>query len=94
MSEIILTVIGLVVFIGTVAGAAMYITSSVVKQKHHELEVLADTRGDRIIDLEKENDKLRGLQGLKAVEIADEVVARLVATRPAHRPPDGTPDGF
>ena len=88
MSDLALTIIGLIVFVGTVAAAAVYIKSVVVKQQHEELKILADTRGDRIHDLETEVDELRrevaelrgqvaALQAFKASEIADEVVARL-----------------
>ncbi len=75
-------------FVGVIAAAAVYIKSQVVKQTQGELEVLVDTRGERVKDLEtevkdlrRELDELRGevkaLQGLKATEIADEVVSRL-----------------
>ena len=80
--------IQLVGFFIIVASAAVWLKSSLVKQRHMELEELADTRGKTIEDLknkvaslESEMATLRGqmqaLQGLKATEIADEVVARL-----------------
>ncbi len=88
MSDLLTLIITLVFFAGAMAAAAVYIKSSVVKQAHAEWRLLADSRGERNKDLEtevaelrREMDELRGevkaLQGLKATEIADEVVARL-----------------
>ncbi len=83
--QLLITVVAV---IGAIVLAAVYIKSQVVKQAQGELEILVDTRGERVKDLEtevkdlrREVDELRGevkaLQGLKATEIADEVVSRL-----------------
>lgn len=88
--------IQVVSFAVIVAAATVWLRSSVVKQHHEELSILADTRGHRIDDLESEVKQLRdevkrldgqmaGLQSLKASEIANEVI---------HRLGEGTPDGF
>ena len=71
-----------------VAAAAVWLKSALVKQRHEELQALVDTRGQRIKDqderiqaLELKVEKLAGqieaIQRLKAIEIAEEVVARL-----------------
>jgi len=73
-----------------VGAAAVWLKSSLVKQRHEDLELLAETRGERIkdqdkriADLEKSVSELRGqmqaIQALKSVEIAEEVVAQLNA---------------
>lgn len=75
-------------FIVVVGASAVWLKSTLVKQRASELAELAETRGDRIADLESEVhllelriSKLEGayqaLQTIKATEIADEVVARL-----------------
>lgn len=45
--------------IATVIGAAVWLRSSLVKQGHAELLELAETRGERIEDLQAEIDELR-----------------------------------
>lgn len=81
-------VITLIVFGAGIIAAAIYIKSALVRQRHEELQGLADTRGKRIEDLEHEirqltqklsqlEGRVAALQGLKATEIADEVVSRL-----------------
>lgn len=75
------------ILVGIVA-AAVWLKSALVKQRHEELSNLVDTRGEtiqdqalRITELETRVAKLEAayeaLQGLKASEIADEVVSRL-----------------
>lgn len=77
-------------FAVVVLAAAVWLKSTIVKQRHEELEQLAETRGERIRDqdekiarLEEAVAELRGqvqaMQALKASQIADEVVARLNA---------------
>lgn len=71
-----------------VAAGAIWLRSTLVRQRHEELADLAKTRGDRIEDLEKEQQdmknevaELRGqvkvLRSLKSDEIADAVVRKL-----------------
>jgi phage shock protein A len=78
----------IITFMVSVAAAAIWLRSALVKQRHEELEQLADTRGKRVEDLENKVGELRGevenlkgqmqaLRDLKAVEIAREVVAQL-----------------
>ena len=80
--------INLGLFVGSIAAAAVWLRSTLVKQRHEELELLVETRGnrikdqdDRISELELRVANLAGqvetIQRLKAIEIADEVVARL-----------------
>lgn len=75
-------------FFVMVALSAVWLRSSLVKQRQSELAELANTRGDRIEDLEKELRAMEirlstlegayaGLQAMKATEIADEVMTRL-----------------
>lgn len=81
-------VVGLVVVVAAVAGAAVYIRSSLVQQRHRELKDLADTRADRIAELEKKVEEqghkitqlegqMQAIQAIKAKEIALEVVRML-----------------
>jgi phage shock protein A len=78
----------IITFMVSVAAAAIWLRSALVKQRHEELEQLADTRGKRVEDLEDKVGELRGemenlkgqmqaLRDLKAMEIAREVVAQL-----------------
>lgn len=80
--------IQLVTFAVIVAAAAVWLKSALVKQRHQELEELANTRGERVEDLEArlaelkiEVEQLKGqmnaIQALKATEIATEVVTQL-----------------
>jgi 50S ribosomal subunit-associated GTPase HflX len=80
--------IQIVGFAIAVAAAAVWLKSSLVKQRHEELENLAETRGHRVADLEHRVQELhdqvaelrgevRAIQDLKAEEIADAVVAKL-----------------
>jgi TolA-binding protein len=73
-----------------VVAAAIWLKSALVKQRHEELEQLAETRGNRIEDLKEEVDKLRtevanlsgqiqAIQGLKTTEIITGVVTGLKA---------------
>lgn len=75
-------------FVVTVGAAAIWLKSALVKQRHQELEELADTRGKRIEDLETKLGELRsemeGLKGqmallreFKAEEIAEAVASKL-----------------
>ena len=77
-----------VTFAILVAGAAIYIVSAIRKTRTTELAELAETRGNRISDLEKELRSVEtrlaklegayaGLQALKVTEIADEILSRL-----------------
>lgn len=81
-------VIQLIGFAVAVAAAAVWLRSSLTKQRHEELENLAVTRGHRVADLELRVQELhdqvaelrgqvRAIQDLKAEEIADAVVAKL-----------------
>ena len=81
-------IIQIVSFFIIVAAAAVWLRSTLVKQRHEELEALAETRGERIKDqdarireLELKVEKLAGqieaIQKIKATEIADEVVSKL-----------------
>lgn len=76
------SLIEILVYVGTVALGFVWLRSSVVKQDKEELETLAQTRGDRIADLEKQvgqlREKLDALRGevetlhrLKAEEIGE-----------------------
>jgi len=75
-----------------VVASAVWLKSALVRQRHEELEQLADTRGERIkdqevriLELEKAVAEMRGqmqaIQALKATEIADQVVAQLNAQK-------------
>lgn len=72
----------------TVGLAAVWLRSALVKQRHEELENLAETRGERVTDLEARVTELQqkvaelqgqmtAMQSLKASEIADAVVEKL-----------------
>jgi TolA-binding protein len=74
-----------ILVVAAVVGAAVYVTSTLVRQRHEELEKLAETRGNRIEDLEKKVDEqnrriaalegqMQAIQSIKAQEIAVEVV--------------------
>lgn len=78
-----------IVFSVAVIAAAVWLKSSLVKQRHEELEGLAETRGERVTDLENEVKRLAGeieslkgqmlaIQSLKVREIADQVVAQIL----------------
>lgn len=80
--------ISAILFGGMVFAGAVYIRSALVKQRHSELEQLADTRGERIKDLEAQllrvetrlaqlEGQMHAIQAIKAEEIAMEV-ARLL----------------
>lgn len=80
----------LVTFFVMVAGAAIWLKSTLAKQRHEELEELADTRGHRIQDLEKQvinlqekvthlEGRFQALQDLKVEAIANHVVEKLKA---------------
>lgn len=88
-------------FLALVIGAGLYIRSNAAKANTQETHQLAETRGERIVDLEAEvhrlSDRLskvegqmNALQALKAQEIASEVARLLRAADPA----TGTPNGF
>lgn len=47
-------VTALIIFSGVIAAAAIYVKSSVQKQRNAELVELADTRGKRVEDLERD----------------------------------------
>lgn len=75
-------------FVVAVVGAAVWLKSSLVKQRHEELENLAQTRGDRVADLETRVEELQRevsrlsakyevLEQLKAEDIAQAVVTKL-----------------
>lgn len=79
----------LISILTAIVGGAVYIKSSLVRQRSDELSELAATRGDRILDLEAEVHRMQeriaklegayeALEGLKVDKIADAVVARLV----------------
>lgn len=53
-------VTALILFSGIIAGAAVYVKSSVQRQRHEELKDLADTRGQRVEDLERDVRHLEG----------------------------------
>jgi TolA-binding protein len=87
--SVLIQIAGFAVIVGA---AAVWLKSSLAKQRHEDLELLAETRGERIkdqdkriADLEQSVSELRGqmqaLQGLKSLEIAQEVVAQLNAQR-------------
>jgi TolA-binding protein len=82
------TVIQSVGFVVGLVAASVYIKSALVKQRHEELENLAETRGERVGDLEAKVQELRDevseLRGeiravyqLKAEEIAEAVVVKM-----------------
>ncbi len=75
----------MVVFGGLVGVAAVYIRSAVVRARHEELQALANTRGDRITDLEAKVGRLEGkvteLEILLAGQAA--LVTEDIATRVA-----------
>ncbi len=81
-------IVTVVLFIGTVAAAAVYVRSAIAKQTHEELEDLAQTRGEANADLRREIDELRQrvtaleterdvIRSLKAEEIADLTAGKL-----------------
>jgi ribosomal protein L29 len=81
--------INLGILLAGVVAAAIYIKSSIQKQRHDELENLAATRGNTIQDLRSEMEDLRrevaelrgqynALQALKVDQIANAVIAKLV----------------
>lgn len=81
----------IVAVLGAVILATVWLKSQLVKQRHQELEQLADTRGERIDDLEKRVEeqaakvaaleaKIGALVDLKADDIANRVVDRLRET--------------
>ena len=72
-----------------VAAAAIWLRSTLVKQRHKELEDLADTRGERIHDLHTEITELRAemnelrgelnaIKNLKMRELAEVTAAEVV----------------
>lgn len=76
-------------FASVVALAAVWLRSSLVKQRHEELEELAQTRGERIEDLkarieelETWKDRMEGkfeaLESLKVEQIVDGVAAAVI----------------
>lgn len=78
----------LLVFVGTVVLSVAWLHSSLAKQRHKELEELAETRGSRIEDLEDQIGRLttkvqqlegrfQALQDLKAEQIATVVANKL-----------------
>lgn len=80
-ADIVTILVGVIV-------AAIWLKSALVKQRHEELEQLAETRGQRIKDqdakieqLSAKVDRLEGqiiqLQALKVTEIVDAVVEGL-----------------
>jgi len=80
--QVLFTVVG---FGFVVVGAAIYLKSTIQRTNNEELMALADTRGERIDDLEKElhemreemsemRGKMKLLESLKAEEIAQRVV--------------------
>jgi TolA-binding protein len=82
--------VNLLGFAAVVFAGVVYLRSALVKQRHEELEQLAETRGNRIEDLKEEVDKLRtevanlsgqiqAIQGLKTTEIITGVVTGLKA---------------
>jgi len=71
-----------------VIASAIWLKAALVRQRHEELELLAETRGERIkdqeariLELERAVAEMRGqmqaIQALKATEIADQVIAQL-----------------
>jgi TolA-binding protein len=77
------------IILAGLAAGVVYIKSSLVKQRHEELESLSETRGfviqdlrSEIEDLRREVAELRGqynaLQALKVDQIANAVIAKLV----------------
>lgn len=100
MFDNIPAVLQVVVFVILGASGLVYLVSTIRRDSHRETRELADTRGDRIGDLEQEVirlgrkvDRLTGTieayQRIKAEEIAVEV-ARLLETRMPRRT-DPTP---
>lgn len=80
--------VGSVSVLVTVILGAVWVRSGLVKQRHEELEELAETRGHRIGDLEKQVAELRtevahlrgqvdALQALKVQTIVDGVILGL-----------------
>lgn len=49
--------IQIIVFLVGVAAAAIWLKSTLVKQRHEELETLAETRGQRIEDMKNQLDR-------------------------------------
>ncbi len=93
------TLLQLLVFLLLGVSAVVYLWSKVRRESHMETRELADTRGDRIDDLEDEVRELKGkvehlegameaIQRLKASEIAVEV-ARLLEPRLPRRADGG-----
>lgn len=87
--EIIGSVWAIVLIISAIIGGAAYLKSALVRQRNDELQQLAETRGETIKDLRAEVEDLRrdvahltgmvtALNGIKANEIADLVVAKLI----------------
>jgi phage shock protein A len=75
-------------FVVAVAGAAVWLKSALVKQRHEELEQLAETRGQLVSDLKaqvvrqgREIDELRAqvrvIRELLDSNIAEEVAAKV-----------------
>ena len=71
--------------VALVGGAAVYIRSAIVRTRHEELQVLADTRGDRITDLEAKVGRLEDKVSRLETELAAQsaLVTEAIATRVA-----------
>lgn len=78
----------ILLLIAVIAGA-VWLRSSLVKQRHEELEDLAETRGQRIEDLQQRvaeleewktlmTGKFEALESLKVQQIVDGVVAAIL----------------
>ena len=52
-------ILNIILFSGIIAAAAIYITSQTRKENHAETKELADTRGEKIDDLQDEIDKMK-----------------------------------
>lgn len=72
-------------FVVVVALAAIWLRSELVKQRHRELEELAETRGNRIEDLKAQVDRQGGqITALKAkVDTLEELFTTDIAERVA-----------
>ena len=83
-------IIQLVGFVVSVAAAAVWLKSALVKQRHEELESLAETRGRRIEDLKAQVDrqgaeidqlrsKIKAVEDLLTSAIADRVANKVIS---------------
>ena len=82
-------IIQLIGFFVAVAAAAVWLRSALVKQRHEELEQLAETRGERIADLQAQvvrqgkeikdlQAQVKHIQALMESNIADRIAEKVI----------------